>query len=51
MKMDKKWIPTKKIISILLNIWANPQYKVIFIFYFSLYDLWFIIIYNSLLAI
>lgn len=39
MKMDKKWIATKKIISILLNIWANYQYKVICIFYITLYKL------------
>lgn len=31
--MDKKWIATKKkFIGILLNNWANPQYKVIILY-------------------
>lgn len=42
MKTDKKWIATKKIISILLNIWGNAQYKVIFVFYFLLCNLQFL---------
>lgn len=34
-KMDQKWITTSKtLISTLLNIWANPQYKVIIQYYY-----------------
>jgi len=37
-QMDKKWIfSSKKIISMLLNIWTGPQYKVFIIYFISHY--------------
>lgn len=34
--MEKKWKSSKKLISLLLNIWTNPHYKVTFYILFRI---------------